>query len=127
MAGFDDLIAAAMPYLATEYITGSAGSDWEWDYEFEDDDGNLVTINSGFTFTAKLHSRSGGTYTVVYTATTSTPTATVLRCTMAAATTTADPGAMYYHEVRITRTSDGKKILAVGAGDSKFIVKAKES
>lgn len=128
MAGFDDLIPAAMPYLATETIRGTAGSDWQWDYEFEDDAGNLITINTGYTATAKLHSRnSSGVYTVVYTATVTFPTATSMRCSIAAATTTADTGNKYFHEVTLTRTSDSKKITVVGAGDSTFLVKKKES
>lgn len=124
MAGFDDLIPEAMPYLAIEEISGTGGTDWQWDYQITDKSGNLVDFATGFTFAMKLVNRAGVT---VYSPTVAQVLTGVLRCTLAASATAADPGTKYLHELTITRTSDGKKIVVVGAGDSEFTVKRKWS
>ncbi|MGZ4518935.1 MAG: hypothetical protein ACXVXW_00765 [Mycobacteriaceae bacterium] len=120
MAGFDDLIPAAMPYLATEHIPATAGASWQWDYELLDDADTPIDISSGFTFSVAITTKSGAT---VCTPTTSTPSTGVLRCAVTPVVSATVPEDVYYHEVKITRTSDGAKVIAVGAGDAKFIVK----
>ena len=128
MAGFDDLIPAAMPYLATEKITAVAGTSWQWDYDLLDDAGNPVDISTGYTSAAVIRSRNAdGTYTTVYTPTCTTPSTGVLRCTVSPATTSSDTGKTYYHEVTVTRTSDSAKVCVVGGGDATFVVKRKVS
>lgn len=124
MAGFDDLIPAAMPYMATEHITATGGTDWQWDYLLKDDNGDPVDVGTGFTRTIKLVD-SGGS--VIYTPTAAQASTGLVRCTLAAATSAGDVGTTYFHELTIIRTSDSKKIIIVGAGDSTFVVKKKVS
>lgn len=125
MAGFDDLIPAAMPYMATEKLTATAGTDWQWDYRLLDDAGDPVDVGTGFTRTMKLVDQTDGT--VVYTPTVTQVSTGLVRCTLDATTTASDPGSKYDHELTITRTSDSKKIIVVGAGDAEFVVKKKVS
>lgn len=124
MAGFDDLIPAAMPYMATETLTATAGTDWQWDYQFLDDAKDPVDLGTGFTRTMKLVDANG---TPVYTPTVTQVSTGLLRCTHAASASASDQGTTYFHELTIVRTSDSKKLIVVGAGDSTFIVKKKWS
>ncbi|MGZ4520692.1 MAG: hypothetical protein ACXVXW_09820 [Mycobacteriaceae bacterium] len=120
MAGFDDLIPAAMPYLATERIPATANTSWQWDYTLLDDSGALVNVSSGFTFSAIITTVGGAT---VCTPTITSPSTGILRCVVPPSTTASIAPGMYLHEVKITRTSDSAKVLVVGAGDAKFVVK----
>lgn len=129
MSGFDDLIAAGLPYLATEHIKATANSTWQWDYLLTDDADALVDISTGFTLSATIATRSGTadayTYTSLYAPTCSTPSTGKLRCVVTPATNTADPGGTYYHAVKVVRNSDSAAVIVVGGGDSKFSVKKK--
>lgn len=120
MSGYDDLIPAAMPYLAIEHIAATAGTDWQWDYLLLDDAGDPVDVGTGFTRTMKLVTADGA---VVYEPTVTQVSTGLVRCTLAHADSEGDPGTRYLHELAITRTSDDKRIVVVGAGDSVFVVK----
>ena len=64
MSGTDDLVAAAMPYLATERIDAVAGMSWEWWYDtILDDAGTLVDWTS-CTGTCTLYDGSGASLLV---------------------------------------------------------------
>lgn len=125
MAGFDDLIPNAMPYLATEELVGTAGTSWQWDYPLVDNLGNPVDLTTGFAGTAVIC--AAGSTTSVVTVSLTFATGGVVRCTVTPSASAAVPPGAYFHEVTITRTSDSRKIIVVGAGDSKFIVKRKVS
>jgi len=55
MSGTDDLVAAAMPYLATQSLHGTAGMDWIWFYDDIRDDDDALVDWTGCTGTAKLY------------------------------------------------------------------------
>lgn len=120
MAGFDDLIAEALPYLDTETIEGTAGTTWLWDYALLDSTLSLVNISAGFTLSATIRDQNG--VELVAPVVTS-PSTGVLRCFVSPANSAIAAG-QHRHEVTIVRNSDSAKIIAVGAGDSVFIVKA---
>lgn len=122
MAGTDDLIAAAMPYMATEAIAATAGESWEWWYDdIVDDAGTLVDL-TGCTGVCDIRNTDGallltavvtlGVGTVKVTA---TPSATAPLATAAAVAA--------QHRVEIT-TPAGRKFLLVGAGGTTFIIRA---
>lgn len=121
MAGFDDLIPAAMPYLAVEFISGAAGSTWQWDYAVEDDDENPVDLTTGYTGVCELRATLGGAVAIAPTV--SFPSVGTIRVSADAATTAAVAAGRYYHEVEVTRTSDSAVIKVVGGGDGRFVVK----
>lgn len=123
MAGFDDLIADALPYLAREEITATQGTTWEWSYSVTDHDDAAVNMTTGFTGSCSIR-EVGGTVDLV-TVTVTFPVSGQIKC-KALPTSTDDiaPG-NYFHELTIVRTSDSAKIIAVGGGDSQFSVKRK--
>lgn len=120
MAGFEDLIPASMPYMAREQLAGSTGSDWEWSYEVLDNSGNAVDF-TGCTAVCEIRDKLGGT--VVLAPAVTFPAAGQVKVTATNAQTAALAAGFYVHEVEVTRTSDGKKVKLVGAGDSQFTVK----
>lgn len=121
MAGFDDLIPGAMPYLATESIEATAGADWEWGYVLKDASGALVDMTTGYTAICQIRSSSG---TLIETPTVTFPAAGQVVCTVANADTEGITAGRYLHELEITRTSGGKKIKVVGGRKSTFTVLA---
>lgn len=120
MSGFDDLIPAAMPYLATEDIQGSAGSTWEWSYDLQDNGSVAVDLTTGFTGVCEIRTKPGAP--VLIAPTVSFPAAGKVKVTATAAQTASLKPGIYRHEVEVTRTSDGKKVKLVGAGAAKFEV-----
>jgi hypothetical protein len=122
VAGFDDVIQSALPYLASETISATAGTSWWWGYLITDDAGTLVDLSSGFTFDASIRTQAG---TEVAVPTVTTPTTGAVQCKVTPAVSAAITAGAYYHEVTIARTSDAAKIIIVGAGDARLIVKAK--
>lgn len=120
MAGFDDLIAEALPYLDVETIEGTAGTTWLWDYALLDSTLSLVNISVGYTLSATIRDQAG--VELVAPVVTS-PSLGVLRCFVSPVNSAIAAG-LHLHEVTIVRNSDSAKIIAVGAGDSVFIVKA---
>lgn len=125
MAGFVDVIAQALPYLGVEHIDATANTTWEWFYKVTDDAGTLVDMTAGYTGTCSVHPRGGGA--AVVSATVTFPSVGVVRCFVAPATNASVAAGDYEHELTITRTSDGAKVVGVGAGDSTFKVKRKVS
>ncbi len=122
MAGFDDLIEGFMPYGAREQISGAAGSDWEWSYTIQDNAGNNVDMTTGYTGLCQLRRKVGDT--VALTPTVTFPAAGQVKVTATKTQTAALAAGFYLHEVEVTRTSDGKTVKLVGAGDAQFTVKA---
>lgn len=121
MSGFDDLILEAMPFLASEHIQGTSGADWEWIYDLTDNSAAAVDMTSGFTGICKIRTaQSGGSD--VATPTVTFPAAGRIKCAVPNATTESIAAGVYYHELEVTRTSDGKKIKVVGAGRGVFEV-----
>jgi hypothetical protein len=120
VAGFDDLIADALPYLGREEITATQGTTWRWSYTVTDHAEDAVDLTSGFTGSCSLRLKGEGTDAATPTVT--FPTAGQIVCTLAATASDDVEPDLYVHEVTITRTSDGAKIIAVGGGDSFFRV-----
>lgn len=125
MAGFDDLIPEAMPYLATEERAATAGTAWRWEYELRDSVGTLIDLSTGYTATAGICLENSTTSVVTIAVT--FPSTGVVRCSVTAANSAVVTPGIYYSEVTVTRTSDSAKVILVGAGDAKFIVKRKAS
>lgn len=125
MAGFDDVIAQALPYLAVETLQATQDTTWQWGYLITDNDGALVDLTSGFTATLSVRPKGGGTEVVA--ATVTFPTAGEVLCTVTPATSVGVAVGNYEHELTITRTSDGAQVIAVGAGHSTFQVLRKVS
>lgn len=123
MAGFDDLLATALPYLDWEEMAVTQGSTWTWSYLLVDDDDDLVDMTSGFTAGLSIRSR-GGTVDVVP-VTVSFPAPGAITCFASAITTDAAVPGLYYHELTVTRTSDSAVLIAVGAEDSRFLIQRK--
>lgn len=121
MAGFDDLIPEAMPYLATEAIEATKGADWEWGYVLNDNDGTPVNMTSGYTGLCQIRDDAG---VLVLTPTVTFPVAGQVVCRVTNATTETATAGKHKHELEITRTSDGKKIKAVGGSRSTFTILA---
>jgi hypothetical protein len=119
VAGFDDLVYAALPYLNTEEIDGTAGTTWLCPYYPYDDNKAPVDLSTGFTCTMKLYNAAG---TEIIAGTASFPASDHVLFTFAASATLAVPPGKYFHEVTVTRTSDSKKIIVVGARKSEFTV-----
>lgn len=123
MAGFDDLLAAAIPYLDWEEMAVTQGTTWEWSYLLLDDSKVLVDLTVGFTGTMSIRTRNGDTDLVTVGVT--FPAAGAVTCTaVPTATDEIEPG-RYYHELTLTRTSDSAVLIAIGAEDSIFVVKKK--
>lgn len=120
MAGFDDLVAEAMPYMAVEHIMGARGSSWEWSYELRDTAGALVDW-TGVTGVCELRSAIGGG--VVLAPTVALPSAGIIKITATPTQTGGVTAGTYLHEVELTNAA-GRKVKVVGSGDSRFIVKA---
>lgn len=123
MAGFDDLVAAALPYLATETINATAGTSWRIPYDLEDDSGAPIDISTGYTATWNLYDAAGASKLSSGLTVTKTSTGAVVTATAAASAALAK--GTYFHELTIVRTSDSATVLVVGAQDSKTIVKRK--
>ncbi|MBB3041236.1 hypothetical protein [Nocardioides soli] len=123
MAGFDDLIAAGLPYLATEYITATAGTSWTIGYDLEDDAGAPVDLTAGFTATWNVYDKAGAAK--LSTGLTVSRTATGVVVTATAAASAGLAAGAYFHELQIVRPSDLATLVVVGAGDSQFVVKRK--
>jgi hypothetical protein len=120
MAGFADLIPAAMPYLATEQLSGAQGSSWEWSYECTDDlDAPVPWTNC--TGTAVLKSTLTGA--VALTLTVTFPADGVVTVTATSALTAPLAPGAYLHEVEVTNSALTKTIKIVGGGDARFTVK----
>jgi len=124
MSGFDDLIPAAMPFLASEVIEATNGTSWEVEYLVFDDDDALVNMTVGFTGSASIRSTGGGE---VLAPTLTFPSAGVVRFAATPAQSAAVAEGSYGHEVTITRSSDSAKIIIVGGGGGRFIVRGKVS
>lgn len=123
MSGFDDLVPAAMPYLATETIYATAGTSWKIPYDLVDDAGNPVDISTGFTATWNLYDDAGAPK--LSTGLTVSKTSTgVLVTTTAAASAALAPGT-YFHELVVVRTSDTATVMVVGAKESRTHLKKK--
>lgn len=119
MAGFDDLVFAALPYLATEELEATAGTTWLVPYYPVDDTNAAVNLSTGFTCTMKIFDIDGAE---VLTGTASFPAADHVLFTFAASATLAVAPGKYFQEVTVTRTSDSKKIIVVGARKSQVTV-----
>ena len=119
MAGFDDLIPAAMPYLAREELDASTGSSWEWEYLIDDNAGDPVDF-TGITGVCEIHAKGDSGVLIAPTVTLTTGKVTV---TATAAQTTGLAAGQYRHEVELTRTSDSAVVKVVGSGDSVFNIK----
>lgn len=119
MAGFDDLVFAALPYLATEELDATAGTTWLFPYYPFDDNKDPVDLSTGFTCTMKIFDISG---VEIITGTVSYPAADHILFTFAASATLAVAPGKYFQEVTITRASDSKKIIFVGARKSEITV-----
>ena len=117
--GFDDLVAEAMPHLATEEISGAAGASWEWSYVLTDAADAPVDLTS-VTGEFKMAKTLGGTSAVSATVTCSADGVVKVTATPSATSTVA-PGT-YFHEVVLTNAA-GRKVYVVGGGESRFIVK----
>lgn len=120
MAGFDDLIPAAMPYLATEQLKGTAGRTWEWGYQLTDSAGAPIDLTTGYTLTGAIVTSS--TRTSVATITVTAPSPGLVWCKLAPSTTVSVQAGRYVHQVKIVRTADSAAIDLVGGGDSSFTV-----
>lgn len=121
MAGFDDLIPAAMPYLAIDSVAGTVGASWEWSYTLTDDAGATVDF-TGCTGECVIKSTAGGA--AVASPTVSFPGGGVVTCAVDAATTDALTAGRYLFEVAVTNGS-GEEVVIVGGTDSTFIIKGK--
>lgn len=119
MAGFSDLIPAAMPYLATEKLAGVTGATWQWSYDVTDDAGDAVNMTTGFTGVCQIRKPDG---TLIVAPAVTFPSAGLVTCTVTAANTTSLTAGHYYHELEITRTSDSVVIKVVGGGRATFDV-----
>ncbi|HET6909048.1 MAG TPA: hypothetical protein VFH54_06900 [Mycobacteriales bacterium] len=117
--GFDDLVAEAMPFLATEELSGTAGASWEWSYELTDNDGALVDF-TGCTGTCTLATAAGAT--PVLTPTVTFPSPGVVKVTATPTQTAAVTPGRYLHEVELVNAAS-RKIKVVGAGGGRFVVK----
>lgn len=122
MAGFDDCIQGALPYLAIETIEATNGTDWWWGYVLLDDSLNEVDITTGFTASATIRDADG---VEAVAPTVTRPSGGQVMCKVANADSAGVGKDTYYHEVTVTRTADDATVILVGAGDSKFIVKQK--
>lgn len=125
MSGFADVIADAMPYLAVEHIQATQGATWEWTYLVTDHDGANVDMTTGYTGTCSIRTKDGGTDVVTPAVT--FPSSGQVKCKVLPAASAAVASGTYYHELTLTRTSDGAVVKAVGGQDSKFLVKKKVS
>lgn len=123
MAGFDDLVAAALPYLATETIYATAGTTWVIPYDLVDDSGNPIDISTGYTATWNLYDEDGVSKISTGLTVAKTSTGAVVTATATASVTL--PKGTYFQELVIVRTSDSATVLVVGAQDSRTIVKRK--
>jgi hypothetical protein len=123
LSGFADLIADALPYLAVEHIEATQGATWEWAYLLTDHSDANVDMTSGYTGACSIRVKGGGTDVVSVAVT--FPTSGQVKCAVTPANSAAVAAGTYYHELTLTRTSDGAVVKAVGGGDSKFAVKKK--
>lgn len=121
MTGFDDLILDALPYLAVEEISAAQGTTWRWGYSVTDHAGNDVDLTSGFTGSCSIREKGGVSDVVAVTVT--FPVTGQILCAIAPTLSDDVARGTYYHELKIIRASDSAQILAVGAGDSVFLVK----
>ena len=117
--GFDDLVAEAMPYMATEELSGAQGSSWEWSYELTDTAGTLVDF-TGCTGVCEIRATIGGAVTLAPTV--SFPSAGIVKVTATPTQTAAVAKGRYYHEVELTNAAS-RKVKVVGGGDSHITVK----
>ena len=123
MAGFDDLLATAQPYLDWEEMAVTQGTTWEWSYLVLDNARDLVDLRTGFTGSMSIRTHGGSTDIVVVEVT--FPAVGAITCTAdAAATDDVEPG-LYEQELTLTRDSDSTTLIVVGAQDSHFLVKRK--
>lgn len=120
MAGFDDVVLAALPYLATEQIPLTRGTSWWWEYELRDNNGDLVDLATGYTITAVIATAAGQ---VVTSPVISFPATGVIRCTVDPDVATTIQAGTYYHEISIVRDSDSAQVIVVGAGDATITVR----
>lgn len=122
MAGFEDLIDESMPYLWRDGREATVGTTWRWGYVVRDADGNLIDF-TGITGDMSIRTPSG---TEIFAPTVTFPAAGEILCTATPAATAAlTPRDRCLSELTLTRTSDGAKVLAFGAGDSVFSLKKK--
>lgn len=123
MAGFDDIVAEAMPYMARELLTATAGASWDVPYEVRDSTNTLVTWPTGSSVMAAMYpTKSGSAATLTFTAT--LPGPGLVRFTATPAQTEPLTPGVYYHEVEVTEGGTGRKVKLVGSGDSRILVKA---
>lgn len=123
MAGFEDLIAEAMPYLAREEMEATQDTTWRWGYIVTDFDKALVDLTVGFTGSCAIRVKNGDTDAVTMTVT--FPVAGQILCAADPPDNDEVPVGVYFHEVTVTRDSDGAQIVVVGSGDSRIGVKKK--
>lgn len=123
MAGFDDIILEAQPYMATWPVEVTVGADWEILLgEFQDGSGTPIAWTAGYTGLCKVKNKPGGD--TLATPAITFPSAGYVKATVAnAATENVLPGEWTW-EVEVTRTSDGKKAKLIGGGRSSFTVLA---
>lgn len=120
MAGFDDLIPACMPYMATDEVDGTAGADWQWEYTVDDNAGDPIPWTTGYTGTCKIKNARGDT---IASPDVSFPASGIVRCVLGHVDTATLPKGKYLWELKVTRTSGGAPVVLIGGGDSHFTIK----
>lgn len=120
MTWFDDLVEDAMPYLAEEHLSGTAGASWQWTYAFDDDDADLAS--PAYVATCVIKKAVTDSASVV-TVSCTFPTVKQLRCTVTPSDTAALTAGDYLLEVEIKRPSDNRCLKVVGGGDSFLTIK----
>lgn len=78
-------------------------------------------MTTGYTGALSIRTKDGGGDVVTVAVT--FPSAGQVKCAVTPANSANVAADLYYHELTLTRSSDGAVVKAVGGGDSKFKVK----
>ena len=124
MAGFDDLVAQAMPYLATEDMSAVAGMSWEWWYDGLNDNDGVPVDWAGVTGTCEIWRDD----TLLVSPTVAFPNPGSIKVTVSPSQTgpLAPAGGgdvAARHEVELVNGA-GRRVTVVGAGGTRFVIQA---
>jgi hypothetical protein len=122
VAGFDDLLTLAQPFVHTEEMAEQAGSSWTWGYSAVDDNGDPVDMATGFTGSCIVKDDNDA---MVIDVPVTFPSPGFVICS-SNDTDDVVPGT-HHHQVTVTRTIDSARLVLVNGAGSSFIVLPKGS